>query len=388
MNNLFAKILRHKTFRAFWQLLSFIITLPLYYLGYLIPKDSSLWIFGNYFGFKDNARYLYEYVLQFHPEINPVWICIQGKLQSTGGHNYSCLSFAGIWYQYRAAIAFVSTGQGDLARFTLARTKIVQLWHGIPIKHILLDSPETLPFKNKDSFLYYVSKKLFQKNLNRYSIVIASSKAIQHRMISAFGLPEQKISITGYPRNDIIYENSNIIKKQILYAPTWRDNISDAYTIIQAICNQKFISEITKSGYVLLVSIHPLNKQLEELLEPVSNIIQFTQDQDINYTLAQSEILITDYSSIAIDFAPLNRKIIFYTPDMEKYFHGRGIYKEFETIIKMHGVTDCAEVLTEISTKTNSRFILPDTFFHYNDAGSRKRIVEMVKKLLPANPNR
>ncbi len=381
MNHFVVKVLRYKSIRTLWQFFFNIVTLPLFFLGYFLPKNPSIWVFANTFGFKDNARYLFEYVQKCHPNVKPVWIASWGHDCVVPGSSYSRFSLKGLWFQYRATIAFVSTGLGDLARFTLAGTKVIQLWHGIPIKRILLDSSESLPFGNSSGIIRALFLKVFKKNLRRYAVVIASSETVQRRLASAFGLPEDRVKITGYPRHDILLENSNYVRKQILYAPTWRSDIREAYTIVYAICNPEFVSKIEELGYELWVSIHPLNRELIVLLDPnVLDSITLLKDEDINIILAHSEILITDYSSIALDFAMLNRKIIFYTPDASDYLDSRGIYDEFESLILKHGVQDVDDIFFRILDKNNILSpVFNDIYFQFNDSGSRERIVDLSK---------
>ena len=328
MNHLASWALRNKGIRVFCQIFSTLATYPLFFFGYFLQRNPALWVFANTFGFKDNGAYLFKYVQKHHPEITPIWITSRkvDYCHSASGSCYYRYSITGLWLQYRAGAAFASTGLNDFARFTLANSKIIQLWHGIPIKHILLDSPETIPFASSLPFVHDFLIKILRKNLQRYSLVLASSDAVQQRMSTAFGLPKAVIPVTGYPRHDIILENSKNVKKRILYAPTWRDNLQTAYTITQAICNRDFISKITGLGYELWISIHPLNSELKKRLAQISDVAQFVDNHDINITLAESEILITDYSSIAIDFSLLERKTLFFTPDIHSYLRGRGLY--------------------------------------------------------------
>lgn len=376
-------LLRHRTIRAFWQIFLYIVTLPLFFIGYLIPQNPEIWVFANIYGFKDNARYLFEYVLECHPEITPIWLTSSDINCASAGRSYSRMSLVGLWFQYRAGIAFVSTGFGDLTRCTLAGTKIVQLWHGIPIKRILLDSPESIPFGKRSGVIHDLSLEIFRRSLRRYAIVIASSKTVQCRLKTAFGLPGEQVAITGYPRHDILFENSKKVMKRILYAPTWRGDIHDAFTVVHAVCNPEFISRLKKMGYELWVSIHPLNRELTlRLDDAILDAIKFIEDEDINIILAHSEILITDYSSIALDFAMLNRKVIYYVPDAHEYLDSRGVYEEFETLLLEKGITDANDILTHILDEDNmSDSAFSELFFQYHDSDARERIVGLTKKL-------
>lgn len=381
MNSFLLTLLRHQTFRPFVQIFIYIITFPLFCIGFFIPKNPAIWVFGNSFGFKDNARYLFEYVRECHPEITPIWIFNKKADCLDIDNSYSRFSLRGIWFQYRAGIFFVSTGFGDLVRFTQANTKIVQFWHAITIKHILLDSQESTPFSESKKILNATARTILQLNLKRYFQVIASSTQVQKRLESAFGLPRKKIPITGYPRHDIIVAHSNYKKKRILYAPTWRADLLQAHSIVFSICSKSFLEQITAAGYELLISIHPLNVSIQESVKKnLGDGVKFiSPHHDINIELARSEILITDYSSIAIDFSLLRRKIIFFVPDFDEYLSARGLYPEFEELIRNKGVTTSTDVLNLIlnTAKIEQMFDL-NMFFKYRDTFSRKRIVANV----------
>ncbi len=382
MNRFFTVIFRNKISRSFWQVFKYIFSLPLYSLGYLIPKDPSIWVFANVFGYKDNARYLFEFTNDKCPDIKAIWVSShkQERVESNRKH-FTRFSCKGIWLQYRAGVVFVSTGQSDVASFCLARTKIIQLWHGIPIKNILLDSQETFPFKSLSPLIHKISLAFLKKNLRNYSLILASSQQVQLRLASAFGVPENKVVITGYPRHDIIYEEAKHRKKWILYAPTWRNRLNDAQSIVMSICNTDILSQISKLGYEFWLSIHPLNEELLFDLKNLQGINIVGDDQDINFILAQSEILITDYSSVAIDFSFLNRKIIFYTPDLDEYLLGRGLYEEFETIINENGVKTSEQVIEKLIDNNQYSCVSSEAFFKFRDNNSRQRIIDQVRKI-------
>lgn len=342
-----------------------------------------MWLFANAFGYRDNARYLYEYVKTHHPEITAVWIS-----RSAGGifrakPSAQRYSLYGLWLQYRAGLFFSSTGMGDFVRFTSAGKTVIQLWHGIPIKKILLDSPESLPFSNGSRSIQQAARFVLRLVLQRYTLVIASSEAVRRRLASAFGLPAERVVVTGYPRHDILMENIAHEKARILYAPTWRPNLDSMLAITQSICNKKFIEQVRLLGYELHVALHPLNMQLLHKIDPdVLDVLHLIENEDINYVLSKSEILITDYSSIALDFIMLDRQVILFTPDIGEYLQERGIYEEFEIIFRENGVQEAVEILEMIQTGKNA---FPreyrNRYFQFFDSGARKRIVSIAKHI-------
>ena len=377
-----AKILRSTFPRTCFHISITFATLPLYLLGYLIPKKKDLWIFGNFFGYCDSARYLFEYVQRNYPEIQAVWIHFNaGDAPPTSRSHCFRFSLSGLIAQYRAGLVFLSTGKGDVARFTLAGKTVIQLWHGIPIKRILLDSASSVLFGGKDTLLGDIARNILRNDLNRYALIIASSATVQQRLCSAFGIDVDRIAITGYPRHDIILSFSGQTERCILYAPTWRENLQDAETIVRQICNPLFVQKLKKLGFSLQVSIHPLNHTIgSSLRRELGNDITFVaENDDVNIVLARSEVLITDYSSVAIDFSILNRPLIFFAPDLDAYLSSRGVYPEFESIIRQNAVTTPDSIFSILQQPDIKPVIDEKIYFQWHDSLSRKRIVALVQ---------
>ncbi len=119
------------------KLLIYIFSLPLYYLMYLIPKKKKLWVFGAWFGVKyfDNPRFLFEYIKNNSSEIQVIWITKDKSICNNQEILYK-YSLKAIYFSLRAEVFFVSHSTlSDLFAFINANCrKVIQLWHGIPIK--------------------------------------------------------------------------------------------------------------------------------------------------------------------------------------------------------------------------------------------------------------
>lgn len=363
-------ILKKKSLRLLTSLLLQLATFPLYLLGYCLPKKDNLWIFGNHLGDKDNSFYLYQYIKANHPAINAIWISKNEKnIKSKYPNAYYYLSIAGLYYQYFASVSVHTTGLGDFAKFCRAKKFRVQLWHGIPIKKILLDSPETLPFPNDKGMITGLLRAFIQKQVKEtYHLTIASSEYIQEILMTAFNQTRDQVIITGYPRQDIISsrKNETNIKKNILYAPTWRPDDKQLLDIVSGgILAIK--DHFTQDSYCITISLHPLNSALFSQLSQLENIYVYSGD-DINKDLVNYDMLVTDYSSIAIDFLPLQKEIRFYTPDYKQYCAERGIYPEFTQLIK-----NC-----ELGVITDDPPIDIERYFKFNDQKACERITQAI----------
>jgi CDP-glycerol glycerophosphotransferase len=345
------------------------LTIPLKAIGFLIPKSKKVWIFGNHLGEKDNSFYLFRYVQLNCPGIIAIWISkTNEKVSVKTPSAYYYLSLKGIYYQYIAKVSIHTTGLGDFAKFTLANKYRVQLWHGIPIKHILLDSPETTPnFLSLKISRLMLQKLIATKSGHTYDLLIASSDHIKTVLAKAFNQPLHKIAITGYPRHDLIgskRHSSNGQSHNILYAPTWRADTNKALKIVGEGIN--LISDAFGNHSSITLCIHPLNSQIKKAFKGTKNLSIY-QGDDINKDLTSFDHLVTDYSSIAIDFAFLQRPVSFFTPDLSEYIVNRGVYQEYITLISDHQLTNDNNALIDV-----------DLFFEHSDGLANSRIIERI----------
>ncbi|MGF1688924.1 CDP-glycerol glycerophosphotransferase family protein [Photobacterium japonica] len=373
----------NKYFRFLIQVSMAALTLPLKAICKVTPVSKNTWVFGNTYGYKDNPKYVYEYLIeQKDTSIRPIWISREKKCK-TLGESYYCFSLKGLYYQYRASVAILATGMNDVAAFSLANKKIVQLWHGIPIKKLLLDSPETSPIPTRFKMLNRIFFALLKRKLNKYAIVTAVNPHNQQCLAHAFGLPLEKVKVTGMPRHDMILssikENERFISNKILYAPTWHASLEDARVWVNQVLSTEFLLYCNEYNIEVDVSIHPLNKFLyQEVSEKAG--VSILECDDVNLVLYHYDLLITDYSSIAFDYSILDRPVIFSCAEIARYAKERGIYDDFIMLLESQNVTGLALIEKVDSLLSNKRST--DSFYTYPYLGSaRARVIEEVKKI-------
>src|SRR5690606_23122718 len=135
------------------------------------------------------------------------------------------------------------------------------------------------------------------------------------RIQSAFGIPSDRIVVTGDPRDDVLTapRDTPLLDadgaRTILYAPTWRDGAADpaAPTPDQWDAIAVWLEQ---NDAVLYLRAHPLGAG-DYAAGPArsSRIRMLGSDRvrDVNAVLPEFDVLLTDYSSIAFDFALLGK---------------------------------------------------------------------------------
>ena len=171
--------------------------------------------------------------------------------------------------------------------------------------------------------------------------LIITSKYIEDYYAEAFQIDKSKIKVLGLPRADYYFKNHNIEnlrqnfnnkynlesdKKIILYAPTFREN--EEYNNVFNYLNVDEFNKSLSDDYILALRLHPkIKKFYSSQIGVNGDYIDCSDYQNEQELLLISDILITDYSSIMIEFALLNKPIIFFAYDLDNYMNNeRGFY--------------------------------------------------------------
>lgn len=144
----------------------------------------------------------------------------------------------------------------------------------------------------------------------------------------------------GSPRNDILVKSdpADIRRvreklgvpegvKLLLYAPTYRDDADVLPKSAQMDLDRTLRRLEAKTGepWRCLYRAHYLSKGID--LEAVRDrIVDATQYEDMAELLLAADMVLTDYSSAALDFIVRDKPAIFYIADWEHYKATRGVY--------------------------------------------------------------
>jgi len=179
-------------------------------------------------------------------------------------------------------------------------------------------------------------------------------------------------------------------KKVILYAPTWRDDEyynKGEYKFSLKLDLEKMKSKF-KDEYVIILRMHYLisgNIDLSGLDDFVYDLSDYS---DIAEIYLISDMLITDYSSVFFDYANLEKPIIFYTYDIEKYRDDlRGFYIDFENeapgplVKNTEEVIDVIENIEDVNEAYKDKYSkFTDNFCSYDDGTAAKKVVKEIFK--------
>lgn len=299
----------------------------------------------------------------------------------------SCLKAAGFFTVKAKALAtskyvFLNDNFMPMASLKFSPDAVItQLWHAEgAFKKFGLSAPLTDDVRERE-----------KKCSERLNYVVCSSKNVAQIYAEAFGVNESKILPLGAPRIDSLLKERNISeirekfdekhpeckgKKLILYAPTFRDDPETDRKILDNIDMSAFRRELG-DDYRLLIKLHPqINSGTK-----ISGTVDVTNGHDINDLTLISDLLITDYSSVCMDFALLSKPCIFFAFDLEEYEKERSFYFDYEKYVPGTVAKDFSAVLEAIKNPRNDEEKLHrfrDFNFDYIDCNNTERIFNTV----------
>ncbi|HEX2306901.1 MAG TPA: glycosyltransferase [Jatrophihabitantaceae bacterium] len=207
-------------------------------------------------------------------------------------------------------------------------------WHGTPLKAMgyevpgaalltrnvvrnLLSADYLLAPNDTTSEMYLSAFRM--RNIYQGAILDVGSPRVDRQTI---GDDEKQDFRTQLRQRGVAVDDREII----LYAPTWHGSFYAPINDIQQLRARvdTISSQIDSSRYRLLLKVHQQVYKHAKDLRDIHEIL-VPNDLPTNKVLAITDVLITDYSSIFIDFLPTGRPVLFFAPDIGDYRNTRGL---------------------------------------------------------------
>ena len=314
-----------KRFKVFMQSIKQRLVSLFYYLKYRKLPICKKILAISYAGkqYSDSPRVVCEKVLEMFPGYAIVFCLIDGanKFFLPDGIKIINPKNKNIFYRELFSSSVFLTNEDISCSIRKKKGQLfIQFWHADrAIKKVLYDGfkkPFEIPPVLDDKYT---------------DICVAGSDIGESVYRTAFKF-KGKILKIGMPRNDCLVSSESRIKKDIflsyygidpnknilLYAPTFRDNISKAQ--ISTIDINATLSELkrkTHKEWICLVRAHSASLGIQVTFE--NNIIDVTDYPDMSDILCSSDMLITDYSSCSGDFVITKKPIIIAAFDIDEY---------------------------------------------------------------------
>lgn len=317
---------------------------------------------------------------------DPEDIIMAPKNEEWPKEKYKRLSFMGIWYYFRAKYVFCSHGLNGFIKLH-QHNKIVNMWHGMPLKCIGCMDPQSGGV-----------------NPTKADYLVATSPSFQSLMSKSFNnMSLNRVLLVGQPRNDMMFEptdffeNMNIIRSEYRYVGIWlptykqsaigdvrRDGMfnDEGISFISFDQLKSLNDELQKNNDLLIVKLHPMDILQQKQMPKYSNLIILKQKEfssQLYPFLGSCDYLLTDYSSVWIDYDIMSKPIGFVMNDIVEYANSRGLtFKNLDELLPGPILDNFDKLIEFCSDPYRFNFVRADTFNTYRDNHASERLLKAL----------
>nr|WP_119288474.1 CDP-glycerol glycerophosphotransferase family protein [Streptomyces sp. YIM 130001] len=313
-------------------------------------KETVLYVGG------DSPRAVQEELLRRGAPVEHLWVTHDGRSSVPAGADGVELH-SSAWYEALARCRRIVTA-GHLPDFFERRSgqTVVQTWHGNPFKRIGTDLTGS-PYADHSQL------DVLARATAQWSVLVAPGRRATARLSRALAYRGELLQ-AGSPANDLLFadDRGKIAdrvrarlglppgRRVVLYAPTYRDHLGyapDRYRHEQAL-DLAAAESALGDDHVLLVRRHPLAAGPLPGARPpfVVDVSAYPQVAEL---LLVADVLVTDYTSLAFDFALTGRPMLFHTYDLEQYRDTvRGFCLDFEATVPGPLLRSTEDVVTAL----------------------------------------
>ncbi|WP_068547292.1 CDP-glycerol glycerophosphotransferase family protein [Thalassotalea crassostreae] len=306
-----------------------------------VPKKKKRIIFSSdhNIAFKHSSKYLFEYFLKHHQDFEIKFVINSDEYRKKltmeyGDYFIRSNTLSGHFYVLMAKTWVVSSFETPVGGVLLnIGRKVHHLSHGSPLKNIGL--MENSCGKLKKTYYWLIRKN--------FSYFYSCADIFTPIWVKCLGVNVEDVVIQPLARNELILQPQKELFKSIttkmphgrhvLYAPTWRP-FSDTKLFNFDDFSVARLTECLENNQINIhLRLHPnfSDKIPPELLvSPRIRILGNNDVHDINSILGEFDAVITDYSSIYIDFILTLKPVMFLPYDYSAYNENVGFAIDFQ----------------------------------------------------------
>lgn len=288
----------------------------------------------------DNAEHLYRYLMTDQPNVKSYFVLRRNSAdwRRLSEEGFKLIPFGGVrhrlallncsHYASSHADAYVTNFMQPRYYGDVLSYRFTFLQHGI----------------TKDDLSDWLNSKQID-----CLITAAPREAASISGVSRYKFSNREVVMTGFPRHDGLFKRRNCGEKVILVMPTWRKNLagpplgrgnaralnpdfihSEFYKQWSELLSGPHLERLAKEfGYRVVLQLHPNVAPYLHLFNLPEHVSVFRHDgrESMQELFGKSRILVTDYSSVAFEFAWLNKAVLYFQFDREYVFGGGHTYE-------------------------------------------------------------
>ncbi len=386
----------------FWQAFLMLLSLfpALIYKIYLKIKKKKIWLVCEDKNEAcDNGFCFFSYLCREHPEIDCRYAIKYNspafeKVRSVG----KTVKHGSImhWMLYFCCEYNIGTQKASkpgaavcyaLEVFGIIKSKFIFLQHGITI--------------NRGEWLFYENTKM--------RLFICGAKPEYEYVKKEFGYPDGHVAYLGFARFDDYHTAEPANRNKVLLMPSWREWISskneysnkyedtsdftktEYYQKYQELISSPRLAEVLQK-YDLELYFYP-HRNMQKYIEHFSTDCERVHIADnkrygIRELLIDSAVMITDYSSVALDFAYMQKPVLFYQFDEKRFFeaqYAKGYFSYRNSglgsvVTTLDETIEALDALYARGLSPSDEFLTAHkNFFEIYDKNNCQRIYETLK---------
>ena len=363
----------------------FLYYLCLAYVKLFRVDNSDVWLISEMgTDARDNGWHFYNYLKKEHPDIKVKYV-ISKKSQD----EWRIAEKDRVYYRsFEHYILFLTAGK-LISSHVMGFSPEFSLFARI-------DRKGMLKVKGKRVFLQHGITKDYIPNLTReklkVDLFICGAEPEYKYIIENFGHPSVFVKYTGFARFDML---KNQPKKQILVMPTWRKKLkyeknfegTEYYKTWQSLLSNRRLREYlaTNNFKMIFYPHYEIQKYIKSFKTVCDNIIIANKkDYDVQQLLMESEILITDYSSVYFDFAYMLKPVYYYQFDYKEYRSDHYAQGYFDYKNDGFGpvVEDEVQLVNLIMNPSDNNYRKrAKSFFRLRDSKNCERIYKAIREI-------
>lgn len=350
---------------------------------------------------QDNGYYFFKYCMDHEEEKrqnNHIYYVItkdapdRKKLDAYQSHLVDFMSIRHMIYMIAAEL-LVSTDtrnhlyamrqRGSILKRYLRKKPLVFLQHGVTAL-------------KKVDFFYGKGKS------GSCNLFVVTSDFEKKIVEDYFGYAEDEIVNSGFARWDVLEDKSEGLR-EILIMPTWRawlENVtleefkeSDYFHNYMALLNSpRFHSFLEKNDLLANFYLHSKFREFIQDFSVESDRIRLIVfgEEPANELMMRCKMLITDYSSVCWDVFYLDKPVVFFQFDRDKYMEAHGSYLDMDRELFGDCAQDVDGLLTYMERCADDHFVvrpeyekMQKSFYKYFDDQNSRRICDAIVKKWP-----
>lgn len=225
---------------------------------------------------------------------------------------------------------------------------------------------------------YGIQRKWFH-HTELIDYAIASSNEMVPYVSMFTGLNKSQIVPLGMPRTDAYFkkQKSTHYRKQYLYVPTFRayDWWKPDWSSLERCLNE---------DELFIVKPHMVTKRLLPKGKHWDSIIERSSEIPSTDSLVDSDVVITDYSSIMFDAFVLRKPVVLFAKDRFKYLRQRPMYCQYPEMYSDY-FCDYEDALVNVMRQARWTPHLEELRGFYAgacDGHSTERCIELIRSML------